>query len=175
MRLVVSAVSVALGLTLLGAPSPAQAFERQWHLGAGFGTSDGHGLKLSPTVGVYGAYGISDVFDVRLEVTARGYHVRAEANPNALSAMLGLCYKLDVLSWVPWAGVYAGYLGFDAPPRPELLVKQHDAALGLGLGLDYGWSRNFGVGLTLHLDQALSRAEAASFDALLRAEYRWGW
>jgi hypothetical protein len=124
---------------------------------------------------MYAAYGLSDVFDARLELTVRGYQVGAEQDPNGLSAMLGLTYKLDVLTWVPWAGVYVGYQGFDAVPREGLVFQQHDAALGFGLGLDYGWSRSFGLGITLRLDDALSRAEAASFDALLRAEYRWGW
>ena len=125
----------------------------------------------------YAAYGLSDVFDARLEVTARGYHYRAgeEQNPNALSAMVGVAYKLDVLRWVPWAGVYAGYLGFLDAPRAGLAFKRHDAALGLGLGLDYGISRKLGVGVTLRFDNALVNADARNFDALLRAEYRWGW
>ena len=53
--------------------------------------------------------------------------------------------------------------------------KQHDAALGLGLGLDYGFSRQLGLGVTLRFDQALVSQETRSLDALLRAEYRWGW
>lgn len=175
MRLVAGVVSVALGLTLLATAGSARAFERQWHLGGGAGVARGNGLSLSPALGLYAAYGLSDVFDVRLEVTARGYHLGSEQDPNALSAMVGLTYKLDVLSWVPWGGVYVGYLGFDAVPRKGLAFRQHDAALGLGIGLDYGFSRSFGLGITLRSDDALTRAEAVSFDALLRAEYRWGW
>ena len=124
---------------------------------------------------MYGAYGLSDVFDARLEVTARGYHLASEQDPHQISAMLGLVYKLDVLRWVPWGGVYAGYQGFDAVPRQTLVFKQHDAALGMGLGLDYAFTRSFGAGVTLRFDEALTRAQAATFDALLRAEYRWGW
>ena len=132
------------------------------------------GLKMSPALGLYAAYGVSDVFDVRLEVTARGYHLASEQDPNQLSAMLGLVYKLDVLRWVPWGGVYVGYQGFDAVPRKDLVFEQHDAALGMGLGLDYAFSRSFGAGITLRFDDALTSDQAA-FDALLRAEYRWGW
>ena len=175
MRLVVVAASVALGLALLGAAKQARAFERQWHVGGGAGVSGGNGLSLSPALGLYAAYGISDVFDTRLELTMRGYQLGSDQDPNGLSAMLGLTYKLDVLTWVPWGGVYVGYQGFDAVPRAGLVFQQHDVALGLGVGLDYGWSRSFGLGVTLRFDDALSRAEAASFDALLRAEYRWGW
>ena len=37
------------------------------------------------------------------------------------------------------------------------------------------FTRKFGAGVTLHFDQALGSSEANTFDALLRAEYRWGW
>jgi hypothetical protein len=175
MRLASATLGVAVVAALCAVASPARAFERQWHVGAALGAADGSGLSLSPAVGVYGAYGLSDVFDMRLEVTARGYGLSEEGNPNQLSAMLGLVYKLDVLRWIPWGGVYAGYQGFDAAPRKGLAFKQHDAALGMGVGLDYAFSRSFGAGVTLRSDSALSRAQATTFDTLLRAEYRWGW
>lgn len=175
MRLVAGILGVGLALALSAMSGSAAAFERQWHLGAAAGVSSGQGLGLSPALGAYAAYGVSDVFDARLEVTARGYHVGDSANPNALSAMVGVAYKLDVLRWVPWAGAYVGYMGFLEAPRLDLPFRQHDVALGVGLGLDYGISRDLGLGVTVRLDQALSRTETSSFDALLRAEYRWGW
>ena len=175
MRLAASVFGVGLSLVLCGLERPAQAFERQWHLGAGAGVTRGSGLSLSPAVAAYAAYGLSDVFDARLELTARGYHLGSQQNPNALSAMAGVAYKLDVLRWVPWAGVYAGYLAFADRPRSELAFKQGDVALGIGAGLDYSVSRELGLGVTLRFDQALSRSSSTSFDALLRAEYRWGW
>jgi hypothetical protein len=175
MRLAALVLGVGLGLALCGAAPSAHAFERQWHVGAGAGVSNGQGLKLSPALAAYAAYGLSDVFDVRLELTARGYHIGSEQNPNALSAMVGVAYKIDVLSWVPWVGVYAGYQAFLDPPRPALTFKQRDVALGFGAGLDYGFSRSFGVGASLRFDDALTRADTSTFDALLRAEYRWGW
>jgi hypothetical protein len=118
---------------------------------------------------------LSDTFDLRLELVARGYHVGSEQNPSALSGMLGLTYKIDVLRWVPWAGVYAGYLAFLEVPRSDLAFKQRDVALGIGAGLDYGVSRKLGVGFTLRFDDTLTRSSTSTFDALLRAEYRWGW
>lgn len=175
MRLVAATLGALLATALGAAAPPAQAFERQWHLGGAAGVSNGNGLELSPAFGVYAAYGLSDVFDTRLELTARGYGLAHEQHPHQLSAMLGLVYKLDVLRWVPWAGVYAGYQGFDAAPPEGSVFEQHDAALGLGLGLDYAFSRNIGAGITLRFDDALSSADGTTFDALLRAEYRWGW
>ena len=175
MRRAALVLGVGLTLGLSGASPSAHAFEREWHLGAGAGVSNGNGLALSPALSAYAAYGLSDVFDARLELTARGYHVGSEQNPNALSAMVGVAYKLDVLRWVPWAGVYAGYMAFLEPPSARSSFKQSDAALGLGLGLDYAFTRKFGAGVTLRFDEALARSSASTFDALLRAEYRWGW
>jgi hypothetical protein len=166
---------VSCSAALLCAAGSARAFEREWHLGAGAGVSNGNGLAMSPALSAYAAYGISDTFDARVEVTARGYHVGSEQNPNALSTMAGVTYKLDVLRWVPWAGVYAGHLAFSSDPREGLSFVRHDLALGLGLGLDYGFSRNWGAGVTLRFDDALTSSSARTFDALLRAEYRWGW
>lgn len=166
---------VGLSAALGGVARSAHAFEREWHLGAGAGVSSGSGLSLSPAVSAYAAYGLSDVFDARVELTARGYHLGSAQNPNALSAMAGLAYKLDVLRWVPWAAVYAGYQTFLEQPRPELSFARRDFALGLGLGLDYGFSRNWGAGVTLRFDDTLARTSARTFDAFLRAEYRWGW
>jgi hypothetical protein len=175
MRLAALVSGVGLSAALCCAPRSAQAFEREWHLGAGAGVSSGQGLKLSPAVAAYAAYGLSDVFDARLELTARGYHVGSAQNPNALSAMAGVAYKLDVLRWVPWAGVYAGYLTFLETPRADLTFKRRDITLGVGVGLDYGISRQLGVGVTLRFDDALANSDASTFDALLRVEYRWGW
>jgi hypothetical protein len=175
MRLSAWVFGVGSAVALWAAPRSALAFERQWHLGAGAGVSRGNGLALSPALTAYGAYGISDVFDVRVELTARGYQIADEHNPHALSAMAGLAYKLDVLSWVPWVAAYAGYQAFLQPLPPSVPFRRQDVAIGLGLGLDYGFSRDWGLGVTLHFDQALTKPESTSFDGLLRAEYRWGW
>jgi hypothetical protein len=175
MRLAARAFAVGFSLAAWSLSGSAAAFEREWHLGAALGASTGQGLELSPALGAYAAYGLSDAFDARFEVTARGYHFGSDLDPNALSASVGLAYKLDVLRWVPWAGAYVGYLGFLRAPRADLAFKQHDVAIGIGLGLDYAFSRQLGMGVTLRYDDALSRAETSTFDALLRAEYRWGW
>jgi hypothetical protein len=175
MRLVAGALGVGITLATCAWVSSASAFEREWHLGGGAGIADGTGLSLSPALGVYAAYGLSDVFDVRFEATARGYHWGSEQNPHSFAAAAGLVYKLDVLRWIPWGGVYVGYLGYLEQPRAELGFEQHDALIGLGGGLDYAVTRNFGLGVTLRLDVPLSHTDSDVFDALLRAEYRWGW
>jgi hypothetical protein len=175
MRLLASVLAVGLLLGGWATPAPAHAFEREWHLGIAGGVATGSGLQTSPALGAYAAYGLSDVFDVRAEVTERGYRFASEQDPHVLSAAVGLAYKLDVLRWVPWAGVYAGYLRLLEPPRAGLAFQQNDMLLGLGLGLDYGFSRHWGAGVTLRFDNALRGSDTKLFDALFRAEYRWGW
>jgi hypothetical protein len=169
------AFCLVAALALCGAARPARAFERQWHLGGGAGVTTANGYSLAPALSAYAAYGLSDMFDLRLELTGHGYGVADEARPTAASAMAGICYKLDVLRWVPWAGVYAGYRGFFEAPPAAGGFRRHDAAVALGLGVDYGVTRSLGLGVTLRYDQALASTDARSFDALLRAEYRWGW
>jgi hypothetical protein len=189
MRLAALLLAGGVWLAVGAAASHAQAFEREWHLGAAVGTASGKRLSLSPALGIYGAYGLSDVFDVRLEVTALGYGLAEKQDPYAISSSAGLVYKLDVLRWVPWAGVYAGYLTFLKEPRPlvkdplpgsnepqvEISYNQRDVTLGFGVGLDYAFSRNFGLGVTLRGDNSLGAARLSTYQSLLRAEYRWGW
>jgi hypothetical protein len=175
MRLVAGVLGVGIALAMCASTGTAAAFEREWHLGGAVGVADGSGLSLSPALGVYAAYGLSDVFDARLEVTARGYHFGSDTNPQALAAAAGLVYKLDVLRWIPWAGVYAGYLGFFDQPRADLTFQQHDALIGFGAGLDYAVTRNFGLGASFRFDVPLSHTDVDVLDVLLRAEYRWGW
>jgi hypothetical protein len=174
MKLACSIAAVACALVSGLVARPARAFERQWHVGAAAGIAGGHGLALAPALGAYAAYGLSDVFDARLELTARGYQIGSSKNPNAVTGMVGLVYKLDVLRWVPWGGVYAGYQALLRAPRAGLTFKERDVALGLGGGLDYSFSRELGCGASARVDQGLTVSEARSFEALLRFEYRWG-
>src|SRR5690606_34041535 len=61
-------VAAALTTIALFAASDAFAFEREWHLGGGVGASDfsAEGVGWGPELGVHGAYGLSDSFDLRL-------------------------------------------------------------------------------------------------------------
>ncbi|HVY31716.1 MAG TPA: outer membrane beta-barrel protein [Polyangiaceae bacterium] len=175
MRLAALLLGGGVWLAAAVAAPRAHAFEREWHLGAAVGAAGGKSLKVAPALGAYAAYGVSDVFDVRLEMTLRGYEIAAGKNPYALSTMAGLTYKLDVLRWVPWAGVYVGYLAFLGNPPPDFAFKKRDVALGVGAGLDYAFSRDFGCGATVRVDDSLAAAGGSSWESLLRVEYRWGW
>jgi hypothetical protein len=167
-----------LAATLLSAHS-AGAFERQWHLGAGLGASSyaGTDAGISPAIGAYGAYGLSDMFDLRLELVGSHHEAESDRNLDIFSVSGGVAYKLDVLEWIPYAGVLGGYYYFRGDPEPEF---ENDLALSLILGLDYAWSRSLGFGVALQYHGLLlgapeSFTEAAYFTGLFRIETRFGW
>jgi hypothetical protein len=152
----------------------AEAFERQWHFGAGGGVaSPGSGYALGPAVGLHGAYGLSDVFDARLELLLSQHAVSTPDLPpdRFYGAKLGVAYKLDVIQWIPYFGVTAGFLG-SLEPRAQYRGAQ--ATIGLMGGLDYALGRNVGVGVIGTVDYVLG-PPATMTAGLLRVEYRFGW
>jgi hypothetical protein len=162
---------------------PARAFERQWHVGieAGAANPVGGELGLSPLGGVYAAYGLSDVFDVRAGVAGALASRDARGSLRALSARLasarlGLAYKLDVIEWIPYAALTAGvaYAGLDYGEAGT--VTEWAPAFGVELGLDYAFHRSFALGLHLRSEAWLGMPEVDGvFSLALAAEHRWGW
>ncbi|HEY2408417.1 MAG TPA: outer membrane beta-barrel protein [Polyangiaceae bacterium] len=179
-----SCLPVVLGA--LFAPSTAHAFERQWHVGGGVGlTSYLHDYQLGPSLGLNAAYGISDMFDVRVELLGSTHLLSSEATTRVaylahtraeqLSAAAGLTYKLDVLQWIPYGGVLLGYRHVRGALPPLSDYGRDDAMAALLVGLDYAASRSFGLGLSWRGDSALSSfANTESMTVMLRAEYHWG-
>jgi len=155
---------------LLVVSTPARAFERQWHFGGGLGLaapSDGYGA--GPALGIHGAYGLSDVFDARLELQAS----RNEAGSLPVwfyGARAALAYKLDVIQWIPYGGVSAG--GFAIAWDGGSLLRPSVGAL---VGLDYAASRHVGLGVVGTGDYVFVDSGVTVLCALLRAEYRFGW
>ena len=153
---------------VLSAPK-AHAFEREWHLGGGLGAATANGYGLGPAVNLYGAYGLSDVFDLRLEL-AGSRHATVPDPAVLYGAKLALAYKIDVIQWIPYVAVSAGYLGVTRRVAPFTLGQP---TAGLLAGLDYAVTRNFGLGLALTYDYAFHPG-AAYANGFLRAEYRFG-
>ena len=165
-------VGLALGVlgALLSTTGPARAFERQWHLGGGLGAAAPNGgYSLGPALGLYAAYGISDVFDARLELQGSTHDLDG-LEVSFYGARLGIAYKLDVIQWIPYAGVSAG----------EVAVVWNEGNLlrpsvGALVGLDYAVSRHFGLGVLASGDYIFSDPAVTIFSGLVRAEYRFGW
>jgi hypothetical protein len=175
---ILSSVLVVLALCT---SKPALAFEREWHVGGGIGlTAYPHYYTAGPALGLNAGYGISDVFDLKLELLGsfHGY----EASPSSgtshaepFSAVAGLSYKLDVLQWIPYAAVLVGYQHIAGALPLGQPFRRDDALGSLIVGLDYAMSRNFGLGASLRADVQLSNpSNGEAFTPMLRAEYHWG-
>jgi hypothetical protein len=159
----------------------ARAFENQWHLGASANalTFAGDKSYWVPTLGLYGAYGLSDVFDVRLE-TGLGLPVSPTKSGASLEyGELVLAYKVDIIEWIPWVGLGAGVFGATG----DLQGGDRNAlqpAGSLWIGMDYAFSREWGVGALFAMhswfaDSTRSNVRLAAEQFGLRFEHRFGW
>jgi hypothetical protein len=152
------------------AAEPAHAFERQWHLGGGLGAGGPTGdYSLGPVLGLHAAYGISDVFDARLELQGSAHELDGLAT-SFYGARLGIAYKLDVIQWIPYAGISGG--GFAVAGETWTVLRP---SVGAFVGLDYAVSRHFGVGVLGIGDYVFTAYGKTLVAVLLRAEYRFGW
>jgi len=178
MRAPVLAVVFALGA--FSATTRASAFERQWHLGGGLGvTAYPSTYSLGPAVGLNGAYGISDVFDVKVELLGSLHRYdltpRSTEHIEPFSIAAGLSYKLDVLQWIPYGALLVGYSHIGGSLAPGESAHADDAVAALVVGLDYAVSRDFGLGVSVRGDFRLSTPSSGeAITPLLRAEYHWG-
>jgi hypothetical protein len=164
----------------------ARAFEREWHVGGGIGvTTYPHYYTTGPALGLNGSYGISDVFDVKLELLGslntytppKSAQSRAPESERAApwSAVAGLSYKVDVLQWIPYGALLVGYQHIGGRLPVGEPFRRDDALAAIVLGLDYAATRSFGLGASIRSDLLLTSPErGAAFTPMLRAEYHWG-
>ena len=160
--------TLASTLGLLLAP-PAHAFERQWHVGGGFGVaSENEAFDVGLALGLHGAYGISDVFDARVELQG-SRHDFGGIPVSLYLARAGLAYKLDVLQWIPYAGGAGGVFSVVWDEGATI----HPCATGF-VGLDYALSEHVGVGVFGALDYVFANPNLIVGTGLVRGEYRFG-
>jgi hypothetical protein len=170
--------AAAMGIALL--PIDAEAFERPWRVGGGIGVETLPGSDIGPALGVHTAYGVSDYFDLHLEILG-SQHGGVDATRIG-SASLGISYKIDVFQWIPYVGVSAGAYYYDGTPGPH---GEHgfEPGASVGGGLDYLFSRSFSMGAALRQHSSFRgglsfspcwAGVCAALTILLRAEYRWG-
>ena len=166
------AVVVAIATASALSAAPARAFERQWHLGvAAVGVAPTEPRPTGFGFGAYAAYGVSDMFDVRMELRSSFHAESKKSERFALHlGSAGLAYKLDVLEWIPSFGVRAGYYEQTAA---EPGAARRGAALGGFAGLDHAFSRSFAAGVEVSVDRLLP--EGGTSALALRAEYRFGY
>lgn len=136
---------VATLLALLAWSHEAQAYEEQASLDLSLGYL---GLAASktlppsgPTLDVGGALGISDWLVVRAALGYAGL-VDRRGMDSAGRARVEVAYLIDILQWVPFAGVGAAIWGYDGTSGLSVRAAGH-----LVFGLDYLASRTWTVGI----------------------------
>jgi hypothetical protein len=155
----------SIGIVVIA--SPARAFERQFHLGGGLGAAQpSGGYDLGPALGIHAAYGLTDAFDLRLELQGSRNDV-GTLPVSFYGTRLGLAYKIDVMQLIPYAGVSAG--GFAVVWEGGSLARPSGGAY---FGLDYGMSPHFGLGALVNGDFIVVNPAVVVTTVLLRAEYR---
>lgn len=173
-------------LMLLGPARHARAAARQWQAGARLGLAWLDGPGLGPSAEAYVRHGLSDSFDLELQVLTSLHPFSPSSDPVppvgsapsnhgwALGLGPGLLYRWDVLRIVPFAGVGLGvyeWSGVDA----ELNRAQFG---GSGrLGLDYLLTRDvvLSVQTSAHLAWSDDGVTIPWFQLGLGAAHAWGW
>jgi hypothetical protein len=188
----------ALAALALLAPARAEAYEKQWHVGASLGyvalmgdNPTRHGLGG----GLHLTYGLSDAFNLMIETEATGHFGRAavpaakksdtdiaEQNGAAFTrAGVGVGYVFDVLQWVPYVGFVAGaadIINLGPLCGGDGQSPCHDLRLDLAVpfGLDYSINRSFSVGLGGRYQMLISGQPLVhALGVFARAEYVWGY
>jgi hypothetical protein len=163
-------LALLAGLLLVLVSPCASAFEREWHFGGGLGAAAAPGYQAGPAASLYAAYGLSDAFDARVELSS-SIQGRLD-HTNAFFSFKGaLAYKLDVIQWIPWLGPSVGGLASGHQKWPFDAIQP---TVGAVAGLDYAWTRHFGVGLCVSGDYGFDQAVVYGA-GYLRAEYHFGW
>lgn len=183
-----SLLGVVVGLAVALAAPSARAVEREHHIGIGTGLSllkigDKDTMDVGAGVTGFYTYGITDQFNLLIEggtsLVALGEQRDAKDTPptrptTVSHAAAGVAYVLDVLQWVPYAGVLGGGTYFAGGTVAGGLVLP-DAQIALGL--DYKFSRRvaFGVALRQHLFLTKMDTYPTFTNIFAKVEYSWGW
>lgn len=178
-------IGIGIGSGLLSAS--AAATERQHHLGlAPVGSlvkvrSRNLGAGLGATA-LY-TYGLTDQFNFMAEATHSFLSV-GEKSPEPVPPLLrpgfmstgavGVSYVLDVLRWVPYAGILASgnVLGGGVLPNAFFAPGAQAA-----VGLDYQFSRHLvaGAGFRQHFLLTRLRDYPSYSSLFLKIEWQWGY
>jgi hypothetical protein len=90
------------------------------------------------------------------------------------NADVGVGYVLDVMRWVPYAGILAGGYALQGGTVDGTRIKLGGA---LALGLDYRFTRKISAGVAFRQHAFITDLSTyPSFTQLFaRVEYTWGW
>ncbi len=155
-RVLTACVATAI---VLGSTRTASATEHQWFLGgsAGYGFIDERYRWYDGAAGfVQGRYGLTDAFDLQLEVSTAYYPKAFQLVPGARA---GMTYAIDISRWIPEIGALFGFddvwtlscpsttldLGKVAPPVRPCGHDLHPS-LVIPASLEFRVTRHFALG-----------------------------
>jgi hypothetical protein len=124
------------------------------------------GYEIGPALGLHAAYGLTDAYDLRLELQG-SQNDFGKLPVSFYGARLGLAYKIDVMRWIPYVGLAAG--GFAIAWDTGRVFRP---SVGGYFGLDYGFSDHFGLGVLGSADLVIANPAVTVSSLLFRAEYR---
>jgi hypothetical protein len=180
--------SAAAAITIAGMAlaSRAAAVEREHHVGIDAGGSVlvmNDKTDVGGGVGGHWAYGLSDAFNLMAEgswsLVALGEKVQVAGTQgthptSVVNAGVGVGYVLDVLRWVPYAGLLAAGYALAGGTIAGVKVRP---GVTIALGLDYRFDRKWAAGFAFRQHMLVSEMSTyPSFTQLFaRLEYTWGW
>jgi hypothetical protein len=124
--------------------------------------------------GLHYSYGLNDAFNLLADGGTSLLFTGGQSLATVSNANVGLGYVLDVLSWVPWAGLELGGYAMTADPSGSTQVFP---GASLALGVDYRFDRSWAAGIVLRQHLLFTRESTLpSFSqGFARIEYTWGW
>ncbi len=185
MKRVAAVAAGALAAACMGAN--AGAVEREHHLGLDAGgavlvVKDKSSADAGGGAGAHWTYGLSDAFNLMAEgawsLVALDESVKGPTTPrtrptSVTNIDLGVGYVLDVLRWVPYAGLLVGGYAFAGGTMKAARLLPGAA---LAVGLDYRLGRSWAAGLAVRQHVVTDASTYPSFTQVLaRFEYTWGW
>lgn len=170
------AAGATLGVLMTLAPR-AEAFEKQFHIGASFGYAALFGDSTANGFGggLHFAYGLNDYVNLMAEVDATAH---PSPGLTIVSSGFGASYIVDVLRWVPWIGLEVGpaalvNFGSVCGSSCSTAFRLNGA---IPFGLDYQVSRSFAIGVEGRFQLLLlNGSPLETLGAFARAEYVWGY
>jgi hypothetical protein len=125
-------------------------------------------------VGLHGAYGLSDMFDAELEFFRTHNPAVGGQSSDISAATMGLAYKIDILRWIPYAGLLGGYYYWGGAPGPHGESGSTGGA-AFQVGLDFLLTREVALNFDFRSHFSFKDELYSPLQTLmLGAEYRWG-
>lgn len=129
----------------------AHAVPGETRVGVELGAAASTRARVSPSVGLRGAYGLESNWELQLE--ASGVWLQSDAKPLLTEVVPALAYRFDVVRWIPFVRVGAG----------ALVDWREPVVLGLAsgaAGFEYLWDRSLALSLTYQADFWLLRPQS---------------